>query len=118
MTTNKKPQGEVFEGRSAEMKVSPWLASEDLLGKEVAVEIVKVYRFKDVEFDAGRKEAVVYAMEFKGANKQLVLNSTNRKKLVQKFGPNVKDWTGKTVTLYVDENVRLMGKKVCGIRIK
>ena len=28
---NKKPNGEVFEGRSSEMKDSPWLASEDLL---------------------------------------------------------------------------------------
>lgn len=115
---SKKPKGEVFEGRSAEMKESPWLASEDLLGKEVSVEIAQVYRFKDVEFDAGRKEATVYAVEFKGATKQLVLNSTNRKKLVQKFGPNVKDWTGETVTLYVDTNVRLMGKRVSGIRIK
>lgn len=111
---------EVFEGRSAAMKKdSPWLASEDLLGlPDVKVEIEGVYRHSDVEFDAGRKEKFVYSVKFKGKSKQLVLNATNRKTLVAKFGTNVKDWAGKQVSLYVDENVRMMGKTVCGIRIK
>lgn len=111
---------EVFEGRSAEMKKdSPWLASEDIMDLgDVTVSIEAVYRHSDVEFDAGRKEKVVYSMKFKGKQKQLVLNSTNRKTLVAKYGVNVKDWIGKEVVLYVDRNVRLMGKKVCGIRMK
>jgi hypothetical protein len=113
--TNPQP----FEGRSAEMKKdSPWLASEDIMGLEIEVEIEKVFRHQDVEFDAGRKEKTVYSIAFVGKKKQLVLNSTNRKTLVAKFGVNVKDWAGKKATLYVDQNVRLMGKKVCGIRIK
>ena len=108
-----------FEGRSAEMKKdSPWLASEDILGLEIDVEIEKVYRHQDVEFDAGRKEKVVYSVAFIGKKKQLVLNSTNRKTIVSKFGVNVKEWAGKKVTLYVDSSVRLMGKTVNGIRIK
>ena len=116
MTKNSQP----FEGHSSEMKkASPWLASEDLLERgDVDVTIDCCHRHTDVEFDAGRKEAVVYSLAFRGAKKNLVLNSTNRKTLVNKFGANVKDWAGKKITLYVDKQVRLMGKTVCGIRIK
>ena len=110
---------EPFEGRSSEMKKdSPWLASEDIMGLEVEVEIEKVYRHMDVEFEAGRKEKILYSVAFVGKKKQLVLNSTNRKKLLAKFGVNVKEWVGKKVTLFVDSEVKLMGKKVSGIRIK
>jgi hypothetical protein len=115
-----QPSGEAFEGRSAEMKKnSPWLASEDLLDLgDVAVEIEGIYRHRDVEFDAGRREQVVYSLKFKGKQKQMVLNSTNRRTLVQKFGANVQDWKGRQVTLFVDTNVRMMGKTVNGLRIK
>ena len=115
---NQKSQ--VFEGRSAEMKKdTPWLASEDLIGLgDVKVVIESVFRHVDVEFDAGRKEKTVYSVKFKGKAKQLVLNSTNRKTLVSKFGVNVKDWAEKEVILYVDPNVRMMGKVVPGVRIK
>jgi len=97
---------EPFEGRSGEMKKdSPWLASEDIMGLEVEVEIEKVYRHQDVEFEAGRKERTLYSVAFVGKKKQLVLNSTNRKKLLGKFGVNVKEWAGKKVTLFVDSEV-------------
>ena len=114
-----KPDGEVFEGRSSEMKESPWLASEDLMDAgDVKVKIVACHRYKDVEFDKGRKEPTVYTLQFEGKQKQLVLNNTNRKTLVAKYGTNVKDWTDKEVVLFVDKNVRFAGKRVCGIRIK
>jgi hypothetical protein len=114
-----KPKGEVFEGRSGEMKESPWLASEDLLGAgDQKVKILRCHKYKNVEFDGGRKEETVYALEFEGKKKQLVLNSTNRKSLVNLYGGNVKDWCDQEVTLWVDENVRFAGKRVCGIRIK
>ncbi len=118
--TNKKPEGEAFEGRSSEMKKeSLWLASEDIMGLgDVKVEIEKVYRFREVEFEQGRKERDVYTIAFKNKQKQMVLNSTNRKTLVGLFGVNVKDWAGKTVHLYVDTNVKMRGKIVSGIRIK
>lgn len=114
-----KPQGEVFEGRSSEMKESPWLASEDLMDVgDVTVKIVACHRYRDVEFDKGRKESTVYTLQFEGKTKQLVLNNTNRKTLVAKYGTNVKEWADKEVVLYVDKNVRFAGKRVCGIRIK
>ena len=109
-----------FEGRSSDMKKdTPWLSSEDLDGLgDVSVEIQEVYRHQDVEFDAGRKEKFVYSLAFKGSKKQLVLNATNRHTLVTKFGVNVKEWSGKKVTLFVLDGVKLAGKLVKGIRIK
>lgn len=116
----KKPKGEVFEGRSSEMKKETmWLSSEDILGLgDVKVKIARCHRYKDVKFEEGRSEPVVYALEFEGGDKQLVLNSTNRKKIVSMFGVDVKNWSGQTITLYVDTRVRMMGKIVNGIRIK
>jgi hypothetical protein len=116
---NKKPNGEVFEGRSSEMKDSPWLASEDLMDVgDVKVKVVCCHRYKDVEFDKGRTESKVYTLEFEGKKKELVLNNTNRKTMVAKFGTDVREWAGKEVVLYVDKRVRFAGKTVCGIRIK
>lgn len=111
---------EIFEGRSSEMKKeTPWLAAEDIVGLgDITVEIIACYRHKDVEFGAGRKEPLVYSVEFKGKKKQLVLNSTNRQVLFNAFGSDTKKWKGQTVLLYVDPKVRLMGKLVPGIRIK
>ncbi|HBH91395.1 MAG TPA: hypothetical protein DDY27_15975 [Hyphomonadaceae bacterium] len=119
MAKQSKPKGEVFEGRSAEMKESPWLASEDILDAgDVKVKIVRCHRYKDVQFDAGRKEPTVYALEFEGKSKQLVLNSVNRKTLVAKFGTDVRKWSGQEVCLWVDRNVRFAGRTVNGVRIK
>ena len=111
---------EAFEGRSAEMKKDTlWLSSEDLAGLgDVKVTIEAVFRHVDVEFEAGRKEKTVYSVKFKGKAKQLILNSINRKTIVAKFGVNVKEWSGKELTLYVDPNVRMMGKIVSGLRIR
>ena len=107
-----------FEGRSAEMKkATPWLASEDILGiAPVKVTVEKCFLHKQAEFDGGRKEDV-YALKFQGKTKQLVMNSTNRRMMVSLFGPNVKDWEGKTVELIVVD-CKMMGKDVQGIRIQ
>jgi hypothetical protein len=114
---------EAFEGKSAEMKKdTPWLASEDLLDAgDVKVTIEGVFRHTDAEFESGRKE-LVYGLRFVGRSKQLILNATNRKTCVSKFGTGkVKEWVGKEVVLYVDPNVRKPGtrnEKTCGIRIR
>jgi len=117
--------GEDFVGRSAEMRKStPWLASEDLmdLGQDVIVEIEKVRHYKDAVFDDGRKEEV-WSLKFKGKQKELVLNATNRKKLVSMFGTTkVPEWVGKKITLYVEDGIRKPGGKrgetTTGIRIR
>ena len=110
---------EEFEGYTSEMRESPWLASEDILGfSELPVTIESVHRHKNVQFDQGRKKDVVYAVKFAGTTKQLVLNATNRKTLVRMFGSNVKRWKEQKVSLYVDTKVKYQGKLTNGIRIK
>ncbi len=109
-----------FEGHASEMKKNTtWLSSEDLLERgDVKVTIEGVFCDNDVEFDQGRKEPVVYSVKFKGKTKRLVLNATNRRNLVGKFGANVSKWKDQEIVLYVDPNVRMMGKVVMGIRIR
>lgn len=116
---NKPPIPEQYTGPSGGLKKdSPWLASEDIASKEVRVTIEDVERYKNVEFDQGRIEAKVGALKFAKAEKRMVLNSVNRKTLVRLFGMDTANWRGKDVLLYVDPDVRMMGKVVNGIRIK
>ena len=112
--------GKSFSGLSGALRVSQWLASEDLAGLgDVPCEIEDVLIYESVTFDAGRKETNVPALRFKGKAKQLVLRtSCNRKALVRLFGADTKNWRGKTITLYHEPNVRFGGKVVSGIRIK
>jgi hypothetical protein len=116
-------KSEPFHGRSAEMrKPTPWLSSEDLLEVgEVPAEIEGVYLHKDAMFDDGRKENV-YGVRFVKKEKELILNATNRKTLVNAFGVHVKNWSGKKVLLYVQFGVKKVGgakgETTCGIRVK
>ena len=112
-------KSEVFEGHSSEMrKDAPWLASEDILDKgDVPVTIEGAFRHENVAFDKGRVEAEVYALKFQKADKQLVLNATNRKTLVELFGTNVKNWASKKIVLFTVKT-KFAGKDVNGIRVK
>lgn len=116
----KEPEGESYEGPSGGIKKeSPWLASEDIpLGKEVTVVVEDVKLYRNVEFDKGRKEPSVGTLKFVGKKKELVLNATNRKRMVKMFSINTREWRGKSVILYVDPKVKLMGELVNGLRIK
>ena len=119
MAKQSKPKGEVFEGHSGQMKESPWLSSEDILDAgDVPVKIVRCHKYQNVAFDAGRTEPTVYALEFEGKSKQLVLNSVNRKTLVAKFSTDVRKWADQEVVLWVDRKVRFAGRTVNGIRIR
>lgn len=118
-------ESEPFSGRSAEMrKPTPWLSSEDLMdiGRDVEVEIEAVFLHRGAVFDDGRKEDV-YALKFKGKEKQLVLNATNRKRLVDLFGTTkTQEWAGKRIALYVEHGIRKPGGKrgetTTGIRVR
>jgi hypothetical protein len=59
-----------------------------------------------------RKPVIV----FKGANKALTLNSTNRAALVRLFGA-LKDWPGNKIKLVADPSVKFKGKATGGLRI-
>ena len=108
-----------FKGHTGEMRDTTWLAAEDIkhLG-DVKVEIESVQQDTDVEFEAGRKVNKVYSLKFKGKGRKLVINATNRKILKKLYGTDVTGWAGKEITLYVQDNVKMMGKVVDGIRIR
>lgn len=113
------PTPKIYTGPSGGLKKeSAWLASEDIGEREVVVTIEEVELYADVAFDAGRKEARVGALKFAGKDKRMILNSTNRKALVRLYGMETKAWRGKTVTLYVDANVRFGKERVSGLRIR
>ncbi len=109
-----------FTGRAGAMRVSPWLASEDLDGLgDVPVVIEAVFCHKDVAMQDGRKQAKLFAIKFTGKERQMVLNATNRKALVAKFGTDVKAWLGKEILLYVKDGVRNpAGGTTKGLRVK
>ncbi len=111
-------QSEPFTGTTAQMKKSPWLASEDLAGLSSPELVIDgVYRNTDVEMEGGRKEKELFSIAFKGASKQMILNATNRRALSTSFGADTRQWIGKRVKLYVQDNVKMGGKLVCGLRI-
>lgn len=117
-------KSEPFEGKSPEMKKpTPWLASEDILDAgDVEVTIEGVFKHKDAKFDDGRTETV-FSISFAGKAKQLILNATNRRTLVQKFETtDVRKWMGQKITLFVAHGVRkpggAKGETTTGIRVK
>lgn len=108
-----------FDGTTTSMRfASVWLSSEDLLdiGEQV-VTIEKVFHNKDVDFGEGRRVKECFSIKFKEFDKQLVLNSTNRKLLVEMYGTKVREWFGKQVTLYVTE-VMSFGELKNAVRIR
>lgn len=119
-SSTKAPVGEPYTGPSGGLKKpSDWLASEDLPpGAEVAVEVEDVRLFRDVKFEGGRTEPKVAALKFTGKEKMMILNATNRKRMVKMFTADTKQWRKQKVTLYVDPAVKFAGQHVCGLRIK
>lgn len=62
----------------------------------------------------GKRKLVI---DFEDLPGRLSLNSTNAKGLIEKFGDDTEGWIGRTIVLYVDENVFYLGKKTAGLRI-
>lgn len=103
------------------MRDSPWIASEDLEARDPAtatVTIAKVLRYAEVEFEAGRKKENLYSLAFSETKRQLVINQTNRKTLVELFGQDTRNWIGNKVVLYVQDGIKVGGERKKGIRIR
>jgi hypothetical protein len=111
-----------FSGTVSQMRNSPWLASEDLLGLgEVEVKIESVHEHRNVKMDGGRTEPVIYALKYEGKDKQMILNATNRKALSHAFGAKTQGWIGQKVFLRAQPGIRKPGTKnetCCGLRIR
>jgi len=108
-----------FHGSAGQMRDSEWLAAEDIRGHgDVVVKIEGVFVSRDVEFEHGRKKPIVYSLKFVGKDRRLVVNAARRKVLTKARGTNVDKWVGCTVTLFVDESVKMRGEVVGGIRFR
>jgi len=114
---------EPFTGRSSAMRAeNRWLGAEDIYGfGDVTVTITAVLHYRNVKFEGGRAVPELFALQFEGKTKQLILSPTKRRPLVVAWGTDVKAWIGKQIVLYVDTDVRKPGtsnEKTWGIRVR
>ncbi len=100
-------------------KVTKYLAAEELGGEEAVLTVAEVDE-DEFEDDKNRdiiKAVLVFKEKFRGKDKRLALNATNRAILQDMFGRDVKNCIGQRITLY-PTTTDYMGKVVPCIRIK
>jgi len=105
----------------SEMLDSAFLRWWDLCkdGKMIEVPLaVEKVRMEKVFIPKANKEESRPVLTFAKTDKRLILNKTNTKTMIAGHGIDTAKWIGKTITLYVDTNVKLQGQKTNGIRIK
>jgi hypothetical protein len=113
-----EPKGKSYEGPSGIGRDSIWLTAEDLIeGKDQTVLIEDVILYPKVSFMGGRTRLNMLGLKFKGKERVLGLNATNRKSLNKAFGNVVRAWKGQTITLYVAET-QMAGETVKCVRIR
>jgi hypothetical protein len=101
----------------------PFPPSEDLRSEdiesvgEMELTIAKVER---LEFESDGKKQTKGKLSFKETEKHLTLNVTNTNTIAAMFGSKNIDteWVGKSIILYVDNNVQFGNDIVKGIRVR
>ena len=91
------------------------LFAHDLQGREVTVEIEKVYAGELVG-EKGRKSKKPF-VKIKGRIKKLALNKTNGKTVARLYGNDTAAWAGKLITLF-PTTTEFGGETVDCIRIR
>lgn len=98
------PPGEEIAGESSQMRrPSPWLEAEDVLeaGGRIEATIASVKRYPSITFADGHTEENMHAIHWLGGEiKPLLLNKTNRQRIVGTWGRHVEKWRGRDVVLY------------------
>lgn len=98
------PPGETIAGLSSQMRrPAPWLEAEDVLeaGGRIEAMIGVVKRYPEITFADGHTETNMHAIHWHGDEmKPLLLNKTNRQRLVATWGPHVSGWMGRRVLLF------------------
>lgn len=89
---------------------SDQLNAEQLLGGPMTVTVT------DVRLGAGEEQPVRVHYDGEGGRPFLPCK-TMRKVLIHAWGPNGRDWVGRSMTLYNDPTVKFGGEDVGGIRI-
>ena len=90
----------------------------DLLGQgDVTLTIERVAFHDVIEFENGNQEEKAHLLHFAEIKKPLVLNKTNIRALVYKFGTNkCKEWVGQKVCLRVEAG-RYFGQQGYAVRV-
>ena len=89
---------------------SKWVKASDLKGSTAVVKIATV-KLEKIGED---QRAILY---FVGKDKGLVLNKSNKKKLVELFGSETDEWTGQSVELFTIMT-EYQGEPVDAIRLR
>jgi hypothetical protein len=114
----KLEDGELYKGPCGILKDSAWLSAETLpTDRDTIVQIEAVIRRKTVKFKNETKQGYG-SLRFKGASRELGLNSTHIKVLKALFGSDTSAWFGQWVALYVDPSVSAFGQIVSAVRIR
>lgn len=94
---------------------SDMLFAHDLGGKEIVVQIARVYG-DVITGEKGRKSKKPF-VEFQGKKKRLALNRTNAKTVARMYGSDTSAWEGKLIALY-PTTTEFGGETVECIRIR
>lgn len=86
--------------------------------KSYKLKIEKVIHKSEVKSMMGRTEKNVYFLKFEKTEKLLWLSLGKLKTLGLILGRDVKEWEGKTITIFADPSVRMKGDVVGGLVIK
>ena len=97
--------------KTSEAFPSKYLKAADLQGREITLTMSHVVI---EELTDGKKKPVLF---FRKAQKGLVLNVTNSKKIADTYGDEMDDWGGSQIILY-SRMVDFQGNEVEAIRIK
>jgi len=115
---------------SRKHRKSTHLASADLDGLELEGKSL-IFTIEDVRYEtnvdvSGQKNDGYFA-KIKGFSKEWMINSKNRATISElarargfkgKDSYNIGNWVGIRVELFVDRDVKMMGKTVDGVRVK
>lgn len=100
-------KGVAYNGPASAMKDSDWLTVEDMQGMRrphIDLIVDEVLKHRNLKFKGGRTEEKKYSLKFKGADKQLLLNSTNIDRMIAWYGKHTSDWIGVKVRLHLEED--------------
>jgi hypothetical protein len=110
--------GEIYRGPCGILRDSQWLSAETIpADRDTLVQIDAVIVRKEVKFRNETRQKYG-SLRFKGASRELGLNSTHIKVLRALFGPTTDKWEGQWINLYVDPDVSAFGQIVSAVRIR
>lgn len=99
-----------------------FLAEGDFIGpngeyREYTLKISAV-TMDDLQLPGRSDKASKVVLAFEGRKKRLVANKTNVVAIKSHYGKHVKDWIGKTVTVFYNPSVKFGRATVGGVRIR